>query len=173
MSYSIRYQVLPVSKDVFEGEDIEQIQEEFFEDNLVESADDYGYSYCAFKAQDIELNEEIKFVLFQFAGKIVASALLVDVDLYDEPDDEGYVGEYVFNADTVATFDPVSQEELKTFFPKIEAFGEKAQLLDGAGFSEFVKFLTPRLHNIPEDEFTPVEWIAEQLAVMDEEDDEK
>lgn len=171
MSYSVRYQIFPVSKDVFEGEDIEQIQEEFFEDNLVESADDYGYSYCAFKTQDIELVDEIKFVLFQFAGKIVASALLVDVDLYDEADDEGYAGEYVFNADTIATFDPVSEEELKAFFPKLKAFGPEAQLLDPAKFGEFAKFLVPRLHNIPEEEFTPVEWIAEQIKMMDEEED--
>jgi hypothetical protein len=174
MSFSVRYQILPLDETIFEGDDVESLQEEFLEDDLIENADEYGCSYLAFQEQEIEVeDDEFKFVLFQFAGSIVACAILIDADLYDEVEEDGFTGEYVFNASSIVTFDAVSYEELKGAFPAVEPLSKVPQVLDGAGIEAFFALIRPRLRNLSPEEFTPQAWIAEQLEAMAEMDEEE
>jgi len=174
MSYSVLYRILPLDKELFEGEDLEKLQQECFEDDMVDGADEYGCSYLAFRAQELTLgDEEVAYVLFETAGKIVASALLIDVDLYDEVDEDGFTGEYVFIASSIATFEPVSLEEFRSVDPSTASFGDKPQAFDGAALPALVEFLRPRLSNLEPEEFTPQEWIAEQLEAMAEQEEDE
>jgi hypothetical protein len=174
MGYSVRYEILPLDPEQFEGDDLEKLQQECFEDDLIENADEYGCSYLAFKTQAIPLtDEEVVYLLFQASGKIVASGLLIDIDMYDEVDEDGFVGEYVFIGSSIATFDPVSLAEFQAIDPSVKAFGNGLGSFDGAKLPALVEFLAPRLHNIDAEEFTPQEWIAQQLEAMAEQDEEE
>jgi len=174
MSYSVLYRILPLDKELFEAEDLEKLQQECFEDDMIGDADEYGCSYLAFKTQELALtDDEVAYVLFESAGKIVASALLIDVDLFDEVEDDGFTGEYVFIASSIATFKPVSLEEFRGVDPSTASFGDKPQAFDGETLSALVEFLRPRLSNLEPEEFTPQEWIAEQLEAMAEQEEDE
>lgn len=173
MGYSVRYQIMPLDSELFEGDDLAKLQEECFEEDLIENEDEYGCSYLPFKTQAISLtDEEVAYVLFQAAGKIVASALLIDIDLYDETDEDGFTGEYVFIGSSIATFDPVTLAEYQAIDASVTSFATQPQAFDGAKLEALVGFLRPRLHNLEADEFTPQEWIAEQLEAMAEQDED-
>jgi len=173
MGYSVRYQILPLDKEMFDNQDIETLQQEFFEDDLIESADEYGCSYLAFEIQELPLHEdEVVYLLFQYDSKIVASGLLIDVDAFDEPDEDGFTGVYVFISSAIATFEPVELAEFQTIFPETKSFSDEPQEFDGTKLDAFVKLVRPRLRNLEPEEFTPEEWIREQLEAMAEEVEE-
>ncbi|MEN9354677.1 MAG: hypothetical protein RL318_2002 [Fibrobacterota bacterium] len=167
MSYSAKYQTFPMSADLFKGYDVKTIHREFFEDDLIDNADEDGCCYFAFTTQTLDLDEEIKFVLFQFDSKIVACGLLIDIDHFEEMDEEGFIGAYVFNASSIVTFSPVGLEEFKSVYPGIKKLGVQPQLLDEKRFGQFVDFLRPRLLNIASEDFTPQAWIKDQLEAIE------
>ena len=50
-------------------------------------------------------------VLFQFNRQIIAAAFLKDYEEFDETENNGYIGKYIFDKDTVMVFDPISEGE--------------------------------------------------------------
>jgi len=169
MSIAVKYQTLPLEKDLFKGYPLETIHAKFFEDDMIGNADEDGYAYMAFVRQELPVTDDLQVVFFQHLGAIVAVGMLIDVDLYDAPDDEGFVGHYVFNASSLVTFKPVAADALRKCFPKAQALGQKPQTLDGAGFDAFVDLVRPVLLNIDSEDFAPQEWIRDQLAALEEE----
>lgn len=167
MSYTAKYQTFPMSRDLFKGYDVKTIHREFFEDDLIDNADEDGCCYFAFTTQTIDLDEEIKFLLFQFDSKIVAAGLLIDIDYFEEADEEGFIGAYVFNASSIVTFSPVSLDELKNAFPNVKKLGADPLMLDGSRFPAFVDLVRPRLLNIASEDFQPQAWIKDQLDAIE------
>ena len=168
MNFSARYQILPLSQPQFSGWDAARLRKEFFQEVLVASADEDGCCTLAFKSQDLVLQDEVKLVFFQFEASLVACAILVDDELRDGPDEEGFTGSYVFLADSIATFEPVDAASLKGFFPDFEHFNQSAQYLDAKGIEGFVKFLAGRLVECDLEGFRPLETIADILKDAEE-----
>ncbi|MEN9355245.1 MAG: hypothetical protein RL318_2570 [Fibrobacterota bacterium] len=163
MNFSVRYQILPMSQEQFKGWEIERLQTEFFDGTMMDGADEDGCTGYAFKTQKLVLQDEVKLVFFQFAGALAASAILVDDEIWDEADEEGFTGRYLFLADSVTTFTPVDAQAMKQFFPDFERFSQGAQYLDAKGVSDFVAYLEPRLLNRTLEDFRPLETIADIL----------
>lgn len=169
MSLSVRFRTLPLEKDVFKGFKLETIGAAFFDGDMLANVDEDGYAYIAFQKQDLPVENDLQFVLFQYQEHIVACAMLIDVDRYKEIDDEGFAGHYVFNASSVVTFKPVSQAALKGCFPGMKPMGVRSQELDKSGFDAFVALVSKGLYNIELEDFAPQEWIRDQLAALEAE----
>jgi len=166
MSHDVRYRILPLEREVFKGYRPETIHAEFFEEDMVGSADEYGCAYLAFQRQDLGPEDGLAFVLFQFGTRVVACGMLVDVDLFEEADEEGFTGQYVFNASSIVTFAPLGLDGLRKAFPRLQPLGGKVQVLDPAGFDAFVELVRPTLLNIEPEDFLPQAWIAGQQEAM-------
>lgn len=174
MEFAVRHIILPLDPELYPDGDLQSLQGEFFQEDLIDNADEYGCSCIAYREGELELGEdEIAFVLFQAGDRIVASALLVDVDVYDEVEDDGYVGEMVFLASTMSTFEaPVTLEDLQTAIPSLKAFSKTVETFDAACLPAVEALLRPRLKNMDAEDFVPSEWIEAQLqAMMEEEED--
>lgn len=165
MSYVVRHQILPLEKSVFGDFKLTTIHDGYFEAVMLEEADEYGCAYMPFHRQETSIEEDIKLVLFAFGGRLTAMGILVDVDEFDEPQD-GFAGQYVFNAASVVTFKPVTFEEFKRCVPGIQPFGTKAQTFEPEGMDAFFELVRERLVNIRPEDFAPQEWIRSQLEAM-------
>ena len=162
MSYVVRHQILPLEKSVFQDYKLTTIHADWFEAEMLAEVDEYGCAYMPFQKQETSIEEDIKLVLFAFGGRLVAMGILVDVD---EPE-EGFTGQYVFNAASVVTFKPVTFEEFKRCIPTIQPFGTKAQTFEPEGLDAFFELVRERLVNIRSEDFAPQEWIRLQLEAM-------
>jgi hypothetical protein len=81
-------------------------------------------------------------VLFQFAGKIIASALLTSVERFAKPETGGYEGAYYFDVNSIKVFDPVGPAVLSKFWPQVTRLGQAKWSLDPQRYSEFERNLT-------------------------------
>lgn len=169
MSLRVRFRTLPLEKEIFKGYKLETIGTAFFDEDMLANADEDGYGYIAFQKQDLPVENDLQFVLFQHQDHIVACGMLIDVDRYKEVDDEGFVGHYVFNASSIVTFKPVSQTALKGCFPGMKPMGPRSQELDPAGFDAFVALVSKDLYNIELEDFAPQDWIRDQLQALEAE----
>lgn len=174
MDFAVRHIILPLDPELYEDGDLQSLQGEFFQEDLIDNADEYGCSCIAFREGELELGEdEIAYVLFQAGEHIVAAALLVDVDQYDEVEEDGYVGEMVFLASTMTTFEaPVTLDELQGAIPSLKSFSKAVETFDAACLPAVEALLRPRLKNMDAEDFVPSEWIEAQLQAMAEEDEE-
>lgn len=88
-------------------------------------------------------------VLFQFAGRIIASAVLVDVIRYESPQPGDHAGEYRFDVHSIKVFDPVDATALGRIWPQVKRLGQAKWSLDPERYDEFERQLTgaqsPRL----------------------------
>ncbi len=81
-------------------------------------------------------------MLFQFAGRVIASAVLVDVIRYDPPQPDGHSGEYHFDAASIKVFDPVDATTLGRIWPQVKRLGQAKWSLDPEHYDEFERHLT-------------------------------
>ena len=76
-------------------------------------------------------------VLFQFKAHIVASAVLVRIERYSQPDGP-YKGVLWFNPTSIRVFEPVGAEALRKHWPdKFVRFGNVIQALDPSHYAAF------------------------------------
>src|SRR5262245_36270951 len=88
----------------FVGRTAEEIQHHFFLTELVRPGRPPG-RYCYHK---LGLRAEPgTVVLFQYGGKIIASAVLLSVEQFDAPEPGGHAGAFHFDVQSIKVFDPV------------------------------------------------------------------
>ncbi|MBX9580005.1 MAG: hypothetical protein K2X87_06815 [Gemmataceae bacterium] len=80
-------------------------------------------------------------VLFQFGGRLIASAAYDHIEPYPEPDGE-YGGAMHFDPESIRVFDPVGPELVRAVWPTFRRFGQAKHALDPAGWPEFARRLT-------------------------------
>jgi hypothetical protein len=80
-------------------------------------------------------------VLFQYAGRIIASATLDRVERFERPDG-AYQGALYFDVQSIRVFDPIGPDVVRGIWPKVKKFSQAKWKLDLKGFPALVRRLT-------------------------------
>lgn len=80
-------------------------------------------------------------VLFQYKAHIIASALLDEKIIYNEPLDGGYTGYYSFIPSSIAIFNPINSLDMERVWNGFIGFKNSLQNLDISGYPEFMCLL--------------------------------
>ncbi|GEM_PF-901949 len=125
--------ILPMSeKDPeFIGKSIEEVQNGF-----VSSLTDRNYNFK--KGMD---SDPGTLVLFQYRARIIAMAILESKTYYENINDYGYKGFYRFIPESVATFIPLTNKEIKSIWPRFKGFNQSLQKLEFEQYKLFQDFL--------------------------------
>jgi len=143
--------ILPMDSQLeFQGQSIREAQRQFFLGDLLHAdrpPGKYQYREAGLKAESGTV------VLFQYEGKIIASATLIDVERFATPQEGVYRGALYFDAGSIRVFDPVGSDAVVAVWPKFKRFSHVKQKLAVEGLAEFESKLTgverSRLSSIP------------------------
>ena len=117
----------------------EEIQHQFFLLELARRAGTPG-KYCYRK---IGLRAEPgTVVLFQYAGRIIASAVLANVEQFSKTEFDAVRGALYFDVKTIKVFDPIDAEFIRKFWPQVTRLGQAKWSLDPGRYAEFERQLT-------------------------------
>ncbi|HEY1858914.1 MAG TPA: hypothetical protein VGG61_01085, partial [Gemmataceae bacterium] len=123
----------------FVGCTIEEIQQQFFLHELArpqKQAGKFQYRKSGLRAEPGTV------VLFQFAGKIIASAVITSVERFATPEIGGYEGAYYFDVNSIKIFDPVSPAFIAKIWPQVTRLGQAKWSLDPKHYAAFERKLT-------------------------------
>lgn len=125
--------LLPMSKNdlAFAGKSIEEAQD-WFKFYLPGNIYQYKRKMTAPKGT---------LVLFQFQGRLIASALLKKTVSYEEVDEFGYAGYYKFSKSSIFTFDPLDVKDVQQIWPGVKRFNQSHQALDAAYYPALKQLL--------------------------------
>jgi len=131
--------ILPMSPNEksFRGRTLTDVQEGFFLSEL--PAPPRSGRYC-YPTSGLSA-EPGTVVLFQFMGKIIASAVFERHERFDQPEG-GYRGALWFDSHSIRTFEPVGAAEMIAIWPDFPGFGQAKHELDGAAYADFERRLT-------------------------------
>lgn len=122
----------------FAGKSAHTIQQEFFLDKLIRPGGHPGrfrYRRAGLAAPPGTI------VLFQFAGHIIASAVLNGTERYNPPQGP-HKGAMYFDPTSIKVFDPVGADVVSAIWPEVTRFGQAKWKLDGIRFPDFERRLT-------------------------------
>ena len=124
--------LLPMScyDESFEGKDIEEIQNEFFNDYLKK------HNYKFKKGIDAKVKD---LILFQIYGKVIAKAYLKEKIYYPKAHKDGYRGEYSFYPKSIKTFEPITESELKKYCSNFKSFNQSMQKLKISNIDKLIE----------------------------------
>ena len=122
----------------FVGASIEDVQRLFFLNALVVQPVPGRFHYCKSGLRA----EPGTVVLFQFQGRIIASAILVGIERFETPEPGGHVGAYLFDVESIRVFDPVDAATLGKVWPNVSRLGQAKWDLDPKGYAKFERMLT-------------------------------
>lgn len=116
--------VLPMSKnEEFPEWSIVEVQQNYFLKDLIEQEGYYYYRKVGMQSANGSL------VLFQFDNAIIAAARLLDVEKYETPVDGLYYGAYIFDANSVSAFEPITYDELHAIDTDLAPFSQVKQII--------------------------------------------
>jgi hypothetical protein len=130
--------ILPMSPNQksFCGRSIAEVQHWFFLTELPSPQQNGRYRYPTSGLN----TERGTVVLFQFQGRIIASAVFVETERFDMPEDS-YKGALWFDPGSIRTFQPVGPNEVRAIWPEFRNFGHVKQYLDPKRYRAFEKQL--------------------------------
>lgn len=129
--------ILPMdSREEFPDWSIERLQLDFFLKDLPFRSDGYLYRSAGLQARPGTI------VLFQFCGKIIASAALREVEPFEKPRDETYKGSLHFDPSSIQVFDPVGKDVLTRVWPRVKSLNRVKWSLEPVAYAEFERELT-------------------------------
>lgn len=79
-------------------------------------------------------------VLFQYAGSIIASAVLTKIERFEKPE-AGCSGAFYFDVDTIKVFEPVTSAVLRKIWPEVSRLGQAKWSLNPAHYPAFLRQL--------------------------------
>lgn len=128
----LEIRLLPMSQDEFENKTINEIQNEYFLDSLINNQDGrYHYPKVGMTTTNGSL------ILFQYCGHIIASAELITIEDYkDRPVDSYYTKAYVFDKNSIRVFEPITKEELSSIVDTFTSFNQSKQVIDYKYYNE-------------------------------------
>ena len=128
--------LLPMSKNdlAFAGKSIEEVQD-WFKFYLPGNIYQFKRKMTAPKGT---------LVLFQFQGRLIASALLKKTVSYDEVNEFGYGGYYKFSKSSIFTFDPLDIKDVQKIWSNVKGFNQSQQTLDAAQYPALKQLLVKR-----------------------------
>jgi hypothetical protein len=130
--------ILPMSPTMkgFRGRSVEDVQTGFFLEELP-----FPPRNGRFRYPTSGLNAEPgTVVLFQYEGKIIASAVLDRNERFDQPEG-GYRGALWFDVGSIRVFEPVGPDQVRAIWPEFLNFGHVKQFLDPAYYPVFERQL--------------------------------
>lgn len=120
---NIRIVPMSMHDSIFEGKDIEEIQNWYFKDHLVNLEKGwYWYAKSGLNSNEGDL------LLFQMQNKIIASAYLKQVLVFKKMTEDGCKGALL--VDNVKIFKPIEKEELSTLISDFKSFNQSKQNFD-------------------------------------------
>jgi hypothetical protein len=130
--------ILPMSPNQksFRGRSLEDVQQEFFLKELPSPPKNGRFRYPTSGLSA----ERGTMVLFQYEGRIIASAILDRKERFERPQ-HGYKGALWFDPKSIRTFQPVGPDEVRAIWPEFRRFGHVKQYLDPANYPAFEKQL--------------------------------
>lgn len=144
--------ILPMdSENEFDGNDIETTQTDFFLEDLPFRKDRIGQGKYRYKETGMKA-EPGTVVLFQYDGKIIASAVLENIDNKPQPEPV-YFGAYYFTPSSIQVFEPVGSEEMISIWSDdfvdsqgvkhkcFKRFGQAKIYLDPEKYADFCSIL--------------------------------
>jgi hypothetical protein len=111
-----------MSKEEFNNASYESVQNNFFLGILQHR--EYRFKSLGMKADSGTL------VLFQYAGQIIAIAILEDIVFFEQPLNDIYTGAYQFDPKSIVVFDPITREETRSIWSNFKQFSQSKQILD-------------------------------------------
>jgi hypothetical protein len=123
----------------FKGCSALDVQHQYFLNELVRAErppGKYYYHKSGLKAEPGTV------VLFQYAGKIIASAVLKAVERFDKTEHGAYNGALHFDVNTIRVFDPVGAEIVVKIWPQVKRLGQAKWSLDPKRYAAFERELT-------------------------------
>ena len=123
----------------FVGCGIDEIQRQFFLTELVRPgrpAGEFHYHKLGLRAEPGTV------VLFQYAGMIVASAVLEGVERFSATERGRFGGAYHFDAKSIKIFDPVDATAIRRIWPQVTRLGQAKWSLDPESYEQFEQQLT-------------------------------
>lgn len=119
--------ILPMDKKLeFKGKTIEDVQQSFFHAELPKRKNcSYRYRKYGLKA------EKGAIILFQYNNHIIAIAQFDGRVKYDKPDNNGYGGMLYFKRDSIATFEPITSDDIKKIWTAFKGFSHVKHRLSG------------------------------------------
>ena len=124
--------ILPMSDKIpgFDGRTIEQVQERCFRRDLPACNGRFRYQRTGLNAPPGTL------VLFQFKARIIASALFLRDEKYEQPR-RGYGGALHFDPSSIRTFEPLDLDAMRKVWPSLRAFGHVKRSLNPTLYTKF------------------------------------
>ena len=129
----MEYLILPMSVKEFSNLPIEEVQKTFFLEDLKKrkTKNVNGKHVVSYKRRKKGIKKTNIHILFQYNNHIIACARMTEDEKYENPDEDGFYGEYHFLPDTIEVFSPISLEELIEIWPNdISCFSQAKKLLE-------------------------------------------
>jgi hypothetical protein len=127
--------ILPMDAQLeFEGRSIEEVQQTFFLKELLGAGrppGKYWYREAGLVAEPGTV------VLFQYEGKLIASATLIGVERFKTPEGGTYKGALYFDVNSIQVFDPVSADVVSAIWPEFKGFSHVKWSLNPKGYAAF------------------------------------
>lgn len=118
--------VLPMDqKDEFEGLTIEEVQKDFFLNQLPKREGEYRY-----KAKGLIAYKVTTLVLFQYDNHIIACADLDKIVKFEKIEEDIYRGAFYFNPNSIKVFAPMTNADINNIFKCTKKFGQVKHSLD-------------------------------------------
>lgn len=144
----VSIKILPMSSKIeFPNMTYEQVQDEFFMKEL------YYREKCKYfyKEKGMSFNGRT-LVLFQFDGKIIASAELIEVEKFDELLDGKYRGSFCFECETIKIFQPILAEEFEIIDENFKGFSQSKKVIDITKLSDVISLIESKeITKMPEE----------------------
>lgn len=131
----IRILPMDFNEEEFKDSDINQIQNNYFLNDLPNRNGKYLYRSFGLVAEKGTL------VLFQFMNKIIASAIFIKAEKFIEPEKKIYTGALYFDEKSIKVFEPVSFDIVYKVWPNIKKLSNVKWRLNPQHFSLFEKYL--------------------------------
>ena len=123
----------------FAGSSIWEVQRQYFLNELVRPGRPAGRFH--FHKSGLRA-EPGTVVLFQFGGKIIASAVLSSIERFSEAEHGCFRGAFQFDAKSIRVFDPVDAAAIRKIWPQVSRLGQAKWSLDPKFYEEFERSLT-------------------------------
>jgi hypothetical protein len=132
--------ILPMDSQLeFDGRSIDDVQRSFFLKELQGVGRPPGKYWYREAGLDAESGTV---VLFQYEGKIIASATLVEVEKFKAAEGATYKGALYFDPKSVRIFDPVGSNLVSAIWPEFKGFSRVKWSLEPKGYPAFEERLT-------------------------------
>jgi hypothetical protein len=140
-----KVRILPMDKKIeFNGQSIEKVQKEFFKEDLPNREPSGAFTF--YTGMSVNQNEKT-LVLFQYDNHIVALANLSEICIYEDIEEDGYKGEYIFK--DIQTVEPaVTISEFKKVWNEVDKFSNLKRKLDTSKFPDFLDLIKYRIDSI-------------------------